>query len=93
MEHSFQQRLNQSIKALKVIDEMQQELVALDWEESKSKEFVKNLQGSLSQTAKVLESLRSHMGDAHGTRPVVDAMVLNSIRWASVLCSFLTKPA
>jgi hypothetical protein len=90
-EHSFQQRVNQSIKALKVIEEMERELVALGWDESKSKEFAKNLQGSLSQTAKVLESLRSHMGDAHGTKPVVDAMVLNSIRWASVLCSFLGK--
>jgi hypothetical protein len=91
-EHSFQQRVKQSIKALKIIDEMQAELVALGWEESKSKEFAKNLEGSLSQTAKVLESLRSHMGDAHGTKPVVDAMVINSIRWASVLCSFLAKP-
>ncbi len=85
--------MKQSIKALKIIDDMQAGLVALGWEESKSKEFVKNLEGSLSQTAKIVESLRSHMGDAHGTKPVVDVMVLNSIRWASVLCSFLAKPA
>jgi hypothetical protein len=91
-EHSFQQRVKLSIKALKVMDEMQEELITLGWDQSKAKEFVKNLEGSLSQTAKVLESLRSHMGDAHGTKPVVEAMVLNSIRWASVLCSFLAKP-
>lgn len=92
-DHSFQQRVNQSLRALKIAEETQQELIALGWHPAKAEEFAKTLQGSLSQTAKVLETLRSHMGDAHGTKPVVDSMVINSVRWASVICLFLGKSA
>jgi len=51
--------------------------------------FVDNLRGALNQGAYVLQKLRSDMGDVHGSKPVVEGLVYDSIKWASLIVRLL----
>jgi len=61
------------------------ELEAIGWAESDYKPLSSNLDGSLNQAAYVMQKLRSDMGDAHGTKPVISALVFDSIKWSLLL--------
>ncbi len=86
---SFQERINKSIKAIGVKDELIQELIDLKWSESEYKPLSQNLVGSLNQAAFIMQKLRSSMGDVHGTKPVVAALVYDSIKWSLLLLRLL----
>lgn len=86
---SFQERIKKSIDALKVKDSLMHELTEIGWPESDYKPLSANIEGSLNQAAFVMQKLRSDMGDVHGTKPVITALVYNSIKWSSLLLRVL----
>ncbi len=88
-ERSFQERVNLSMQTLGVLGRLQRELEELGWDANRAREFCHNLKGSISQAAKVMETLRSQMGDVHGSKPTLEALAFDSIRWAMILCSLL----
>ena len=63
---SFQEKCKKSIQALGIMDKIKKELTELGWNQIDI--FVNNLEGSLNQAAYVMQSLRSKMGDVHGTK-------------------------
>lgn len=44
-----------------------------------------NLRGALNQGAYVMQTLRSRMGDVHGSKPVLKPLVFDSLKWAALL--------
>ncbi|QNI00304.1 hypothetical protein [Shewanella algae] len=86
---SFQERIKKSIDALKVKDSLIHELSEIGWPESDYKPLSANIEGSLNQAAFVMQKLRSDMGDVHGTKPVISALVYDSIKWSSLLLRVL----
>lgn len=86
---SFQERVKKSIDALGVKDSLMRELTEIGWPESDSKPLSSNIEGSLNQAAFVMQKLRSDMGDVHGTKPVISALVYDSIKWSSLLLRVL----
>lgn len=86
---SFQERIKKSIDALKVKDRLTNELAEIGWPESDYKPLSANIEGSLNQAAFVMQKLRSDMGDVHGTKPVINALVYDSIKWSSLLLRVL----
>jgi hypothetical protein len=82
---SFQERVKRSIKAIKAKDRLVSELQAIGWDDSDCKPLSANLDGSLNQAAFVMQKLRSNMGDVHGTKPVITALVFDSIKWSLLL--------
>ncbi|WP_392552890.1 hypothetical protein RHO14_03240 [Orbus wheelerorum] len=88
---SFQQRIVNSIKALQVIEKLRNELYSQDgWDESDIKPFTKNLEGSFNQAAYVMQTLRSKIGDVHGTKSVIESLVYDSIKWSTLLLRMLS---
>lgn len=88
---SFQERCNKSIQKLGLFDDMQKELSELGWNESDISHFKKNLKDSLNKLALVIQKLRSSMGDVHGTKPVLKALVFDSFKFAQVLIRMMSK--
>ncbi|MFK0573227.1 hypothetical protein [Endozoicomonas sp.] len=86
---SFQTRITKSLNAIAAKDKLQTELESLSWEEPAYKPFLKNLEGSLNQAAYVMQKLRSDMGDVHGTKPVLNALAYDSIKWSLLLLRLL----
>ncbi|WP_024951751.1 hypothetical protein [Cobetia crustatorum] len=86
---SFQERIKKSIEALQVKDNLIRELTEIGWLESDYKPLSANLEGSLNQAAFIMQKLRSDMGDVHGTKPVISALVYDSIKWTSLLLRIL----
>lgn len=86
---SFQERIKKSIDALQVKDSLVRELASIGWSEADYKPLSANIEGSLNQAAFVMQKLRSDMGDVHGTKPVISALVYDSIKWASLLLRVL----
>ena len=86
---SFQERIRKSIDALNVKDSLVRELTEIGWPESDYKPLSANIEGSLNQAAFVMQKLRSDMGDVHGTKPVISALVYDSIKWSSLLLRVL----
>lgn len=86
---SFQERIKKSIDALGVKDRLVSELSEIGWLESDYEKLSKNIDGSLNQAAFVMQKLRSNMGDVHGTKPVLSAIVYDSIKWSLLLLRVL----
>lgn len=86
---SFQERIRKSTDALRVRDRLIRELEGIGWTEPDFKPLSANLEGSLNQAAYVMQKLRSDMGDVHGTKPVIAALVYDSIKWSSLLLRML----
>lgn len=82
---SFQERVKRSVDALNVKNRLVQELVEIGWSEADYKPLAANIEGSLNQAAYVMQKLRSDMGDVHGTKPVITALVYDSIKWSALL--------
>lgn len=82
---SFQERVKRSVDVLNVRNRLVQELVDIGWSEADYKPLASNLDGSLNQAAYVMQKLRSDMGDVHGTKPVINALVYDSIKWSALL--------
>lgn len=88
---SFQEKVNKALSAVKALENLYAELIQLGWEDSKAGMFCKNLKGALSQAAYVMQTLRSEMGDVHGSKLPLATLVFDSIKWAMIISSLLRE--
>jgi len=86
---AFQERIKKSIDAICIEENLLGELQDIGWVESDIKPFVSNLRGSLNQAAFVMQKLRPDMGDVHGSKPVISALIYDSIKWSLLLLRIL----
>lgn len=89
---SFQERIKRCMTALDVEEKFAAELEDIGWSPADIGPLTSNLMGSLNQATYVMQKLRSRMGDVHGTKPVVAAVVYDAIKWSSLLLRFLSIP-
>lgn len=78
--NSFQERCSKSLKKVGVFEALDKQLSEIAWKGDNISQFKSNLQQSLNQAAFVMQSLRSEMSDAHGTKPVIKPLVFDSIK-------------
>lgn len=90
---SFQERCKRSLKARGVIPEMEQKLQELGWSEQEIIPFRKNFEGAMNQGAYVIQTLRSKMGDVHGTKPILKPLVFDCLKWAEIMLRALKEVA
>jgi hypothetical protein len=64
-------------------------LDSLGWTSKDANMLSKNLEGALNQAAFVMQMLRSRMSDAHGEQPVLESVVFDSLKLASVLVALM----
>jgi len=88
-EASFQEKVNCSLEATKIFEKTEQDLVELGWSQDDANKLQHNLRGALNQAAYVMQTLRSRMGDVHGTRPTLKPLVYDSIKWAMLIVRLL----
>ena len=74
-----------------VLTELDHQLNALGWLQADVSPFKKNLEGALNQGAYVMQTLRSHMGDVHGSKPILRSLVFDCLRWAELLVGSLME--
>lgn len=86
---SFQERIKKSLNAVGAKDSLKEELQDIGWDGSDIDLLSNNLDGSLNQAAFMMQKLRSNMGDVHGTKPVISALVYDSIKWSLLLLRIL----
>ncbi len=86
---SFQERCKRAALAKGVLASLDQQLESLGWEKAEVVPFHKNLEGALNQGAYVMQTLRSHMGDVHGSKPILRSLVFDCLRWAELLVGAL----
>jgi len=87
---SFQERCKRSAAAKGVVPLLEDNLRALGWPDSEIVPFKKNFEGALTQGAYVMQTLRSKMGDVHGTKPISKPLVFDCLKWAELLVRSLT---
>jgi hypothetical protein len=91
---SFQERCRCAARAKGVLTELDEQLHALGWSPGDVIPFRKNLEGALNQGAYVMQTLRSHMGDVHGSKPILRPLVFDCLRWAElIVASLVERPA
>ena len=86
---SFQERCKKSSAARGVMPYLEEELRALGWPEEEIYPFRKNYEGALNQGAYVMQTLRSKMGDVHGSKPILRPLVFDSLKWAELFLASL----
>ena len=82
---SFQERCKRSLDAKGVVPRMEQDLHELGWNDKDIKLFRKSFESALNHGAYVMQSLRSRMGDVHGTKPILKPLVFDCIKWAELI--------
>jgi hypothetical protein len=87
---SFQERCKRSLEAKNIFSDMEQQLGELGWEDRVIKRFCNNFEGAINQGTYVMQTLRSKMGDVHGTKPILKPLVFDSLRWAEIILRLLT---
>ena len=90
-DHSFQRRIKKSMGLVGVETKLNADLEGMGWEKKDIDDLSNNLIGSLNQAAYVMQKLRSDMGDVHGTKPVLSALVYDSIKWSLILLRMLNE--
>jgi len=88
---SFQTRIVKSLAAVLSTEHLQDALKNIHWSDQDIKIFTSNFNGALNQAAYLMQKLRSDMGDVHGTKPIITALVFDSIKWSSLLLRFLNN--
>lgn len=86
---SFQRKVMAAIEASGKLSELEAQLVGLGWTKEHADRFCKNLGQVFNQAGYLMQTLRSHMSDAHGKKPVVESVVFDALKLASVLVSFM----
>jgi len=86
---SFQEKVSKSLEAHGTLTVLETELSELGWPPEGVRRFRENLKGSLNQAAYIMQTLRSRMGDVHGSKPTLEALVFDSIKWATIIVSML----
>ena len=86
---SFQERIKKSLNAIGAKENLKNELQNIGWPESDVNPLSNNLEGSLNQATFVMQKLRSSMGDVHGTKPVISALIYDSIKWSLLILRIL----
>ena len=87
----FQEKVNKALVAVEALEHLHAELLQLGWERKEADMFCRNLKGAISQAAYVMQSLRSRMGDVHGSKPSLAPLAFNSIKWAMIISSLLRE--
>ncbi|MHC5349082.1 hypothetical protein [Metapseudomonas furukawaii] len=87
---SFQQRCNRALEAREVLSDIEGQLRELAWDEATLKPFSQNFKGALNQGAYVMQTLRSNMGDVHGTKPILKPLVFDALKWAELFVRTLS---
>lgn len=88
---SFQEKIKKSLAAINFFERLKTDLQNIDWNSNDAEIFCKNFEGSVNQIAYVMQSLRSNMGDTHGSKPVINTLVFDTIKWATVILSILKE--
>lgn len=88
---AFQERVSRSFDASGSLTALESELLSMGWEAAKAQQLIHNVRGSLNQAANVMQTLRSSMGDVHGTKPALKALVFDSFQWAKLIVGLLQK--
>jgi hypothetical protein len=70
---------------------LETKLQSLEWSTGDIKSFCRSFEGALNQGAFVMQTLRSHMGDVHGTKPFLRPLVFDSLRWAELIVASLAE--
>ncbi len=86
---SFQQKTKLAIEAVGRLTALERELVGLGWKPERASMLFHNLRGALNQAAMVMQILRSDMSDVHGAKPVLEPIIYDALKLASVLVSFM----
>lgn len=86
---SFQEACKKAALARGVLTTLDQQLGELGWPQSEIAPFHKNLEGALNQGAYVMQTLRSKMGDVHGSKPILRSLVFDCLRWAELIVGSL----
>lgn len=85
---SFQERINKSCEAIGIFSQMEAELRAIGWKEE-SKKTIGTFRNAIHHAAYLMQTLRSDMGDVHGTKPVLMALVFDALKWAQIILRLL----
>lgn len=88
---AFQERVSRSLDATGTLGAIESELASIGWEAGKAKQLAQNVRGSLNQAANVMQTLRSNMGDVHGTKETLKALVFDSLQWAKLIVGLLQE--
>jgi len=88
---SFQERCKRSLEATGVVPKMEQQLRELGWLSHEITPFRKNFEGAMNQGAYVMQTLRSNMGDVHGSKAILKSLVFDCLKWAELILRALKE--
>jgi hypothetical protein len=90
---SFQERCKKASTARGVMPQLENQLRALGWPDEEILPFRKNYEGAMNQGAYVMQTLRSKMGDVHGSKPILRPLVFDALKWAELfVASLVARP-
>lgn len=81
--------MKKALGATEALKRLAVELQDLGWSKKDSEILVDNTNKAVNGGSYVLQKLRSDMGDVHGSRPTLEALVYDSAKWAALIVRLL----
>lgn len=86
---SFQAKVNTVMAALKVYEEIENNLIQLKVKPETAREIATELHETTKHAANALQVIRRTLGDVHGKKPAYTHLTYDAIKWASAICGLL----
>ncbi|MFQ5853881.1 MAG: hypothetical protein ACE5JU_25255 [Candidatus Binatia bacterium] len=86
---AFQERVTRSITASGVLNAVETDLISIGWDKNRAERLIQNLRGSLNQATYVMQTLRSDMGDVHGSKTALRSLVFDSLQLSKLIVGLL----
>ena len=83
---AYAAKLNTAMQHLRIFDDMRDELIALGMKITDADGIVVDMRKGTNHAAQMLQTLRRSMGDVHGSKPALQRMAYDAIKWASAIC-------
>lgn len=82
----FAAKVGTAIKRLGVFNELKSELTAVGLVATDAERIVESTREATMHAAEALQTLRSRMGDVHGSKPALRRLAYDATKWASAIC-------
>lgn len=84
---AFAAKVATAVKRLAVFEGLKREFVELGMSDANSDKIVSEWRASVLHAAEMLQTLRSKMGDVHGTKPALRRAAYDAVKWSAAICS------
>lgn len=88
---AFAAKVNTALQRLGIFAKLEADLVSVGLSVEDARNVIADLTKGTNHAAQLLQTLRTRMGDVHGSKPALRRTAYDAIKWASAICGLFDR--